>query len=151
MVAWQASTACATRIASGRGSTGSSSTAVAIDCDVAAPFVSSPWIPSIDPAGADPFRDLIERDALLAGLTRLTPDERIVIVLRYWADLPLEGDRGSTRMAVGERQVASPSGARRECASGTRLNGTWRAADERQLERQLRERLQRADLPRRAA
>jgi RNA polymerase sigma-70 factor (ECF subfamily) len=50
-----------------------------------------PMDPSIDPAGADPFRDLIERDALLEGLTRLTPDERIVIVLRYWADLPLEG------------------------------------------------------------
>jgi RNA polymerase sigma-70 factor (ECF subfamily) len=46
---------------------------------------------SIDPAGADPFRDLIERDALLEGLTRLPPDERIVIVLRYWADLPLDG------------------------------------------------------------
>jgi len=50
-----------------------------------------PMDPSIDPVGADPFRDLIERDALLEGLTRLTPDERIVIVLRYWADLPLEG------------------------------------------------------------
>jgi RNA polymerase sigma factor (sigma-70 family) len=47
--------------------------------------------PSIDPIGADPFQDLIERDALLKGLTALTPDERIVIVLRYWADLPLEG------------------------------------------------------------
>jgi len=46
---------------------------------------------SIDPVGADPFRELIERDALLAGLARLTPDERIVIVLRYWADLSLEG------------------------------------------------------------
>jgi RNA polymerase sigma-70 factor (ECF subfamily) len=45
--------------------------------------------PSIDPAGADPYRDLIERDALLAGLTRLSPDERVVIVLRFWADLPL--------------------------------------------------------------
>ena len=50
-----------------------------------------PMDPSIDRAGADPFRDLIERDALLEGLTRLTPDERIVIVLRYWADLPLDG------------------------------------------------------------
>jgi RNA polymerase sigma factor (sigma-70 family) len=46
---------------------------------------------SIDPAGPDPFRDLIERDALLEGLSRLPPDERIVIVLRYWADLPLDG------------------------------------------------------------
>src|SRR5829696_7533969 len=45
---------------------------------------------SIDPAGSDPFRDLIERDALLAGMKKLTPDERIVVVLRFWADLPLE-------------------------------------------------------------
>jgi RNA polymerase sigma-70 factor, ECF subfamily len=46
--------------------------------------------PAIDPIGSDPFRDLIERDALLAGMTRLTPDERIVVVLRFWADLPLD-------------------------------------------------------------
>ena len=45
---------------------------------------------SIDPAGGDPFRELIEQDALLVGLARLTPDERIVIVLRYWADLSLD-------------------------------------------------------------
>ena len=46
---------------------------------------------SMDPAGPDPFRDLLERDALLEGLSHLPPDERIVIVLRYWADLPLDG------------------------------------------------------------
>jgi RNA polymerase sigma-70 factor, ECF subfamily len=46
--------------------------------------------PSIDPAAADPFRELVDRDALLSGLDRLTPDERIVIVLRFWADLPLD-------------------------------------------------------------
>ena len=45
---------------------------------------------SIDPAGGDPFRELIERDALMVGIDRLTPDERIVIVLRFWADLPLD-------------------------------------------------------------
>ena len=44
----------------------------------------------IDPAGRDPFHTFLERDALLASLSRLTPDERIVVVLRYWADLPLE-------------------------------------------------------------
>jgi RNA polymerase sigma-70 factor (ECF subfamily) len=46
--------------------------------------------PSIDPPGSDPFRDLIERDALVAGISALTPDERIVILLRFWADLPLD-------------------------------------------------------------
>jgi RNA polymerase sigma-70 factor (ECF subfamily) len=49
-----------------------------------------PMDAGIDPAGRDPFQTFLERDALLAGLTRLTPDERIVVVLRYWADLPLE-------------------------------------------------------------
>jgi RNA polymerase sigma-70 factor (ECF subfamily) len=44
----------------------------------------------IDPAGRDPFQAFLERDALLAGLERLTPDERIVVVLRFWADLPLD-------------------------------------------------------------
>ena len=44
-----------------------------------------------EPAGRDPFTAFIERDALLAGLGALTADERIVVVLRFWADLPLEG------------------------------------------------------------
>jgi RNA polymerase sigma-70 factor (ECF subfamily) len=48
-----------------------------------------------EPAGRDPFVAFIERDALLAHIGLLTPDERIVVVLRFWADLPLEaiGDR----------------------------------------------------------
>jgi len=45
---------------------------------------------SIDPAAGDPFRTLIERDSLLAGIGELTPDERIVVVLRFWDDLPLD-------------------------------------------------------------
>jgi RNA polymerase sigma-70 factor (ECF subfamily) len=49
-----------------------------------------PMDAGIDPAGRDPFQTFLEREALLAGLARLTPDERIVVVLRYWADLPLE-------------------------------------------------------------
>jgi RNA polymerase sigma-70 factor, ECF subfamily len=44
-----------------------------------------------EPAGRDPFVAFIERDALLGGLGQLTHDERIVVVLRFWADLPLEG------------------------------------------------------------
>jgi RNA polymerase sigma-70 factor (ECF subfamily) len=41
-------------------------------------------------AGRDPFQAFIEQDALLAPLAELTADERIVVVLRYWADLPLD-------------------------------------------------------------
>ena len=38
----------------------------------------------------DPFSTLGEQDALLAGLQALGPDERVVVVLHYWADLRLE-------------------------------------------------------------
>jgi RNA polymerase sigma-70 factor (ECF subfamily) len=44
-----------------------------------------------DPAaGGDPFRAVAERDAFLAGLRDLDVDERVVVVLHYWADLPVE-------------------------------------------------------------
>lgn len=49
-----------------------------------------PIATDLDPAGRDPFQAFLERDALLAGLDRLTPDERLAVVLRFWADLPLE-------------------------------------------------------------
>lgn len=50
-----------------------------------------PLDPTTDPPTADPFQALLHRDELLAGLARLTADERLVVVLRFWADLPLEG------------------------------------------------------------
>ena len=49
-----------------------------------------PMDAGIDPAGRDPFQAFLDRDALLAGLVRLNPDERIVVVMRFWADLPLD-------------------------------------------------------------
>lgn len=49
-----------------------------------------PMDAGIDSVGGDPFQTFLERDSLLAGLARLTPDERIVVVLRFWADLPLD-------------------------------------------------------------
>jgi RNA polymerase sigma factor (sigma-70 family) len=54
-----------------------------------------PLAVEMDPAGRDPFATFLERDALLGLVDRLTPDERIVVVLRFWADLSLE--------AIGER------------------------------------------------
>jgi RNA polymerase sigma-70 factor (ECF subfamily) len=46
---------------------------------------------SHDPsASGDPFRAIVERDALLMGLRALNPDERVVVVLHYWGDLRLE-------------------------------------------------------------
>jgi RNA polymerase sigma-70 factor (ECF subfamily) len=52
-------------------------------------------------AARDPFMSFIERDALLAGLGVLTADERIVVVLRFWADLPLEGIAERLRWPIG--------------------------------------------------
>jgi RNA polymerase sigma factor (sigma-70 family) len=39
---------------------------------------------------ADPFADVIARDAVLAPLADLPADLREIVVLRYWADLPLD-------------------------------------------------------------
>ncbi len=49
-----------------------------------------PLAVELDPADRDPFAAFVERDALLASVERLTADERIVVVLRFWADLSLE-------------------------------------------------------------
>ena len=49
-----------------------------------------PLVAGAEPSDVDPFRAFIERDALLSGLRALEPDERIAVVLRYWADLSLQ-------------------------------------------------------------
>lgn len=38
---------------------------------------------------ADPFRELLNRDEAVRAMTVLTDDQRAVVVLHYWADLPL--------------------------------------------------------------
>jgi RNA polymerase sigma-70 factor, ECF subfamily len=55
-----------------------------------------PLAVEVDPAGRDPFVAFLERDALVGAIGQLTVDERIVVVLRFWADLSLE--------AIAERQ-----------------------------------------------
>jgi len=60
-----------------------------------------PLAVGMDPPDRDPFATFLERDALLGSVGRLTADERILIVLRFWADLPLE--------AIAER-LACPLG-----------------------------------------
>jgi RNA polymerase sigma-70 factor (ECF subfamily) len=43
-----------------------------------------------DPAGlADPFRSVVDTDEVLRLVARLDDDGRLVIVLRFWADLTL--------------------------------------------------------------
>lgn len=60
-----------------------------------------PLAVELDPADRDPFAAFLERDALLASVARLTPDERVVVVLRFWADLPLEAIAERTGMPLG--------------------------------------------------
>ena len=43
----------------------------------------------VSPA-ADPFAALLARDAVVRAMTGLQIDHRIVLVLRYWADLPVD-------------------------------------------------------------
>jgi RNA polymerase sigma-70 factor (ECF subfamily) len=49
-------------------------------------------------AAGDPFRATLARDAVGRALERLSPEQRIVVVLRYWRDMPLE--RIATRLDV---------------------------------------------------
>ena len=61
-----------------------------------------PLDPTLDPAGeADPFRALAERDSLVAALRVLEPDERVVVVLHYWADLSLQDIADRTGSPIG--------------------------------------------------
>ena len=40
-------------------------------------------------AEADPFRSVLERDEVVRAMTLLDPDQRVVVVLHYFADLTL--------------------------------------------------------------
>ena len=39
---------------------------------------------------SDPFRATLARDQVGRALDRLSPEQRVVVVLRYWRDMPLE-------------------------------------------------------------
>jgi RNA polymerase sigma-70 factor (ECF subfamily) len=45
---------------------------------------------SLQVAAVDPFRATLARDAVGRALDRLSAEQRIVVVLRYWRDLPIE-------------------------------------------------------------
>jgi RNA polymerase sigma-70 factor, ECF subfamily len=49
----------------------------------------------------DPFREVLDRDEVLAALAVLDIDERTVVVLHYWADLPLTAVAERTGWPVG--------------------------------------------------
>jgi RNA polymerase sigma-70 factor, ECF subfamily len=46
--------------------------------------------PDVIAQAKDPFAQVIARDEVLRALDLLTTEHRLVVVLRYWADLPLE-------------------------------------------------------------
>ncbi len=48
------------------------------------------WDDSLGTETVDPFKAALARDAVGRAIERLTPEQRAVVVLRYWRDLPLE-------------------------------------------------------------
>jgi RNA polymerase sigma-70 factor (ECF subfamily) len=44
-----------------------------------------------DPAGGDPFALAHRSDGLLRSVSALPQDERVIVLLHYWADVPLDG------------------------------------------------------------
>jgi len=39
---------------------------------------------------SDPFRATLNRDAVGRAMERLTPEQRAVVIMRYWRDMPLD-------------------------------------------------------------
>ena len=58
-----------------------------------------------EPADGDPFADALRRDDLLRQVADLPADERIIVLLHYWADLPL--DDVATRLSMPAGTVRS--------------------------------------------
>jgi len=46
--------------------------------------------PRAQPARGDPFQAVLDRDQAVRAIAGLNPDERIVLILHYWADLTLD-------------------------------------------------------------
>ena len=53
------------------------------------------------PAGVDAFRDVIDRDEVLWSMRDLPDEERVVLVLHFWADLTLTEVAKRTGIPVG--------------------------------------------------
>jgi RNA polymerase sigma-70 factor (ECF subfamily) len=54
-----------------------------------------------EPAIRDPFRAILDRDEATRALTVLDADQRVVVILHYWADLTLEAVAERTGWPVG--------------------------------------------------
>ena len=53
------------------------------------------------PATVDPFRDVIDRDDVLRSMRDLSDDERVIVVLHFWADLTLTEVAARAGLPVG--------------------------------------------------
>ncbi len=53
------------------------------------------------PTPGDPFRNVADRDALLRPMRDLTDEERLVVVLHFWADLTLADVAARTGLPLG--------------------------------------------------
>jgi RNA polymerase sigma-70 factor (ECF subfamily) len=50
---------------------------------------------------ADPFRQVLDRDELVRSVRELPDDERVVVILHYWADLTLQGVADRVGLPIG--------------------------------------------------
>jgi RNA polymerase sigma factor, sigma-70 family len=62
------------------------------------------WVPLAggeSNVAADPFAEALARDSVLRGIATLDPDHRVVVALRFWADLSLEAIAERLGLPVG--------------------------------------------------
>jgi RNA polymerase sigma-70 factor, ECF subfamily len=55
----------------------------------------------MDVTAADPFSATLNRDAVGRALARLSPEHRVVVVLRYWRDMPLDAIAAHLALPLG--------------------------------------------------
>ena len=58
-------------------------------------------VDDFDLEGADPFRAALARDAVGRSLSSLSQELRMVVILRYWGDLPLAEIADRLRIPIG--------------------------------------------------
>ena len=58
-------------------------------------------IDEVDVVGGDPFMAALARDTIGRALSALSPELRIVVVLRYWGELPLAEIADRLRIPIG--------------------------------------------------
>ena len=138
-----------TRGASGRGSTGSRQRLPG-PTPPPAPIRFIPLDTDAAPGrtATDPFRSVHDRDEVLGAMAALDADQRLVVVLHYWADLTLQDVADRVGWPIGtvkSRLHHALERMRRRWARGSRSRG--RSADDRRSRAPAARRVRRARLP----